>query len=153
MSGPAFGFSVGDFIACASLVRDVIAALNDATGSKAEFRALIETLASLGQALNLSYAVCMQWNASDSGLRCDDRIVALVKEITDTRERCIELIKTFLAKVQPFHDSFVAGRGGRVRQSWRKISWLFKKDDAKALNEKIQNNVQILQVLTNALLQ
>ena len=45
------GFSVGDFVTCAILVKDLIKALQDTTGSSAEYQGLIKELFNLERAL------------------------------------------------------------------------------------------------------
>lgn len=50
----SFGFSVGDFVACITLIKDVTQALNSSTGSVSEVTALSEMLDSLKQAIVLS---------------------------------------------------------------------------------------------------
>jgi hypothetical protein len=51
MSGPAFGFSAGDFIAAVTLIVDVTKALKDAGGASEEYRSLVQELGLLGRIL------------------------------------------------------------------------------------------------------
>jgi hypothetical protein len=81
-----FGFPVGDFFACASLIHNVIGALKDSTVSKANFQALFQTLVSLNQALTISYAVSIQWEAV--GLPTKHRELLWIKRIN----KAIDLI-------------------------------------------------------------
>ncbi|KAL1966057.1 hypothetical protein VTN77DRAFT_4805 [Rasamsonia byssochlamydoides] len=48
---PAFGFSVGDFIAGIKLVKDLIDALNETAGAKPAYRRLVSELINLERAL------------------------------------------------------------------------------------------------------
>ena len=51
MASPAFGFSVGDFVAGIKLVKDLILALNDGAGARPSYRRLIAELLHLDDAL------------------------------------------------------------------------------------------------------
>ena len=48
----SFGFSVGDFIAVGSLIKDISSCLQDAGGSKTEYQELLRELECLQQALH-----------------------------------------------------------------------------------------------------
>lgn len=153
MPVPPFGFSIGDFVACASLIGDIIRALKDSTGSKAEFQALSQTLLSLNQALTISYVACFQWEAADIPARHRKYYATVIEGIGKERERCIKLMQDFLGKAQPYTDAFVEERGNRIKRNWRKVTWLFQKDDVKNLRDELQLHLQALQQFANALFQ
>jgi len=153
MPVPAFGFSVGDFVACASLIRDIVGALNDSTGSKSEFQALSQTLLSLNQALTVSHVVYFQWDAAELKPEYRGNATAIVKGMSEVRQKCQDLMQNFLNKAQRYTDAFIEERGNRVTRNWRKITYLFVKDDVKNLREELHIHLQTLQEFTNALFQ
>jgi hypothetical protein len=153
MPVPPFGFSVGDFVACASLIGDSIRALKDSTGSKAEFQALSQTLLSLNQALTISYVACLQWEAAEISARHKKYYATVLEGMGKEREECIKLLQDFLERAQPYTDAFVEGRGNQITRNLKKVTWLFKKDDVKNLRDELQLHLQALQQFTNTLFQ
>lgn len=150
MPVPPFGFSVGDFVACASLIGDIIRALNDSTGSKSEYRALSETLQSLNQALTVSQVVYLQWDIAVIHPQYRNNTSALLKGMGEVRQKCLDLMQKFINKAQPYADAFIEERGNRLTRDWRKVTWLFKKGDVKTLREELNIHLQALQEFTNA---
>jgi predicted molibdopterin-dependent oxidoreductase YjgC len=153
MPVPPFGFSVGDFVSCASLIGDIIRALNDCKGSKPEYQALSETLQSLSQALTVSHVVYLQWDTAVLHPQYRDNASALLEGMGKVRQKCLDLMQKFLDKAQPYTDAFLRERGSRVTRDWRKVTWLFQKGDVKALREELNTHLQTLQEFTNAFFQ
>ena len=151
MPVPPFGFSVGDFVTCASLIFNVIQALKDSTGSKAEFQALSQTLLSLHQALSISCVVC-QWEATEIPPRYKKHYASVIEGMGEARRKCIKLLQDFLDKVQPYTDAFVEGKGNRITRRW-KVTWLSKNDEVKKFRAELQLHLQALQQFTNTLFQ
>jgi hypothetical protein len=153
MPVPPFGFSVGDFVACASLIGDIIRALKDSTGSKAEFQALSQTLLSLNQALTISYIACFQWEAAEIPAKHKAYYETVVQGIGEVRGKCVRLLQNYLDEVQPYTDAFVEDRGNRITRNYKKLTWISKKDEVKTLRDELRLHLQTLQQFTNALFQ
>ena len=153
MPAPPFGFSVGDFVACASLIGDIVRALNNVKGSTSEYRALSETLQSLNQALTISHIVYLQWDTAVIHPQYRNNASALLKGMGDVRQKCLDLMQIFLNKVRHYDDAFVEERGSRAARDWRKVTWLSKRGDVKTLREELNLHLQTLQEFTNAFLQ
>ena len=61
----SFGFGVGDLIACSKLIKSVVNGLNDATGSAAEVKSIMEVLTSLDRANFLTEAIWEQFKTQN----------------------------------------------------------------------------------------
>ena len=124
MAGPAFGFSLGDFIAGITLVKDLISALQDGAGAKLQYRRLITELVNLERALTeVRY------------LKISDSQLSQKIALEQTASQCQETIEDFLKQ----NAKFSATLGIQSRASkwnWRanlhKIQWALCKDDAVA---------------------
>ena len=119
---PAFGFSVGDFIACISLVRSLHSALNDGAGAKLQYRRLITELINLERALTeVRY---LQVEESQASQKIALEQVAL---------QCQESIEDFLKRNAKFKPTLGA-QTTSSKWSWRvnlhKIQWALCQDDA-----------------------
>jgi hypothetical protein len=153
MPVPPFGFSVGDFVAGASLIADIVRSLNDVKGSRSEYRALSETLQSLNQALTVSHIVYLQWDTVVTHPQYGNNASTLLKGMGEARRKCLDLMQTFLNKTGHYDDAFIQERGNRASRGFKKVTWLFKKGDVKALREELNIQLQILQEFTNAFFQ
>jgi hypothetical protein len=153
MPVPPFGFSVGDFVAGASLIADIVRSLNDVKGSKSEYRALSETLQSLNQALTVSHIVYLQWDTVVIHPQYENNASTLLKGMGEARQKCLDLMQSFLYKTGHYDDAFIQDRGNRASRDFKKVTWLFKKGDVKALREELNIQLQILQEFTNAFFQ
>lgn len=88
----SFGFSVGDFVACILLIKNVAQALDSSSGSTAEVKAVVERLDSLQLAIISSEVVYQQCSGVGAGFEdvtktmvCHFRTLCL----TDTRSSTI----------------------------------------------------------------
>jgi hypothetical protein len=59
----AFGFSIDDFVTCLTLVKNLVEAVKDSTGSVSELKSLLQTLQALNEAVTNSQIVHLQWEA------------------------------------------------------------------------------------------
>jgi hypothetical protein len=148
-----FGFSVGDFFAGASLIKDIVQALDDVKGSKPEYRALSETLQSLNQALTVSHIVCLQWDTVVINPQYENNTSTLLKGMGEARQKCLDLMQSFLYKTGHYDDAFIQERGNRASRNFKKVTWLSKKGEVKVLREELSIQLQVLQELTNAFFQ
>jgi hypothetical protein len=46
-----FGFSIGDFVACLTLAKNLVEAVKDSKGSVFDFKSLLQTLQALNEAV------------------------------------------------------------------------------------------------------
>jgi quinol monooxygenase YgiN len=140
---------VGDFLTIAMLATRAAKALNDAHGSKAEFTSLLKTLNTLAQAMLQAEALCMGCQAArpSNDPNSIKMIDAIADEIIKERKACEDLITQFLKDFSAYADAFVeSGRAGVVRQTYRKLTWLGRKDEAAALESRITTHMQALQL-------
>ena len=117
---PTFGFSVGDFFAGISLIRELIKALEDGAGASSDYRGLISELYGLERALLEVKAV-----------RVDSTQQTEVAAIKQVATQCQETITDFLKSLEKYQPSLRAhGSGSSWRDGLRKMQWaLFKKED------------------------
>ncbi|CZR68719.1 uncharacterized protein PAC_18618 [Phialocephala subalpina] len=124
MSGPAFGFSVGDFISAISLIKTLISALNDSAGSKPQYQRLIEAL------FNLERALTEVKNLKVTASQGSQKIA-----LEQVASQCQQSIERFLEDNAKFKDTLGLA-ASKSKWSWRtnlhKIQWALCKDEAIA---------------------
>lgn len=146
MAAPTFGFSVGDFIAGISLVRKLIRALNDSTGSCASYRQLISELLDLDEALT-----------GVSKLRLDPTQTAQKIALDHVASKCELSITAFLSQNTKFEGSLGFASGKPIpSQKWQaslhKIQWALCKDSAiQALRTEIRAHTTTLNLLLSTI--
>jgi hypothetical protein len=148
-----FGFSVGDFVTCLQLIREVVQALNDAKGSASEYQSLFQTLVSLNQSLAASELIYLQWNTQAATPVYKKHATAMINGILFERQKCKQLMENFLKSSQPYTDAFIKERGKAVVRNWRKVTWLFQKEEVNKLERELQRHLQALRIYTDALFQ
>ncbi|KAI9810302.1 MAG: hypothetical protein M1827_006352 [Pycnora praestabilis] len=132
-----FGFSVGDFIAGIDLIRELIAALNESTGSASEYQAVIHELRSL-QSLFKHL----------ESLRLKDDLKAQGQAVGEEVRACERTIKLFLGRVAGY-DPFLRKDGSGVK--WRdglwKLKWCrLRREDVERVQMLVQGHVAALQL-------
>lgn len=124
MSGPAFGFSVGDFISAISLIKTLIGALHDSAGSKPQYQRLIEALFNLERALT-----------EVKSLRVVDSYASQKVALEQVASQCQSSIERFLEENAKFKDT-LGLTAGKSKWNWKtnmhKIQWAVCKDEAIA---------------------
>lgn len=131
MSGPGFGFSVGDFIAGIKLAKDLVQALSNGTGAQPAYRHLIAELNNLVRILNDIRSIQLVTAASDNSQ------TAVLEE---TASQCQRTIEAFLQKNAKFQSSLGDKRTtSRLRANLHKIEWAVGRK-----NEVDQLRVEIL---------
>jgi hypothetical protein len=149
----SFGFSVGDFVTCLNLIREVAQALNGSRGSASEYKSLFQTLVSLNQTLAASELIYLQWDTQVAGPAYKKNASAMINGILFERQKCKELLESFLKTSQPYTDAFIWERGKAVVRNWRKVTWLFQREEVKKLERELQRHLQALRIYTDALFQ
>ncbi|KFY81771.1 hypothetical protein V500_11108 [Pseudogymnoascus sp. VKM F-4518 (FW-2643)] len=139
---------VGDFITIAMVAARAAKALNDAQGSKAEFTSLLKTLNSLAQAMLQAEALCMGCQSArpSNDPASIKMLESIAAEIIKERKDCEDLITQFLNDFAAYSDAFVEQTSGIVRKTYRKLTWLGRKEEAAALEKRITTHMQALQL-------
>jgi hypothetical protein len=120
MPTPAFGFSVGDFVAGIKLVKDLIDSLDEAVGARPIYRRLTAELRSLERAL--TEVKNLQVHASQA---CQK--VALEQAAS----QCQDCIETFLRANTKFQATLgVQSTASRWRANLHKFQWAVCKQNA-----------------------
>lgn len=149
----SFGFSAGDFVTCLVLIKNVAQALNDSTGSVADFKALMRTLKSLEHGLVTSEVVYQQWEKLDIAPAFKRNTVAMTNGIHFERQQCKEILESFITSLKPYTDAFVKGRGMALVRQLKKVTWTFRKDDVGKLDRDLEGHLKTLRMYTEALFQ
>lgn len=115
----SFGFSVGDFIAAANLIKDIISALN--TSSTSEYRELKLELYGLQRALD-----------EIEHLKCDGIDEAALNAVKVAALMCQHPLNEFASKLKKFEtlgeDPATSGRS-RVKLYTLKLRWGFTMEE------------------------
>jgi hypothetical protein len=120
MVTPAFGFSVGDFVAGIKLVKDLLDSLDEAAGAGPAYRQLTAELRSLERAL--TEVKNLPTHHSQTPQK-----VALEQAAT----QCQDCIETFLRENTNFHNTLGAlATASKWRTNLRKFQWAVCKPDA-----------------------
>ncbi|KAH7310287.1 hypothetical protein BKA65DRAFT_601200 [Rhexocercosporidium sp. MPI-PUGE-AT-0058] len=142
----SFGFSAGDFIASIGLIKNVIEALKDARGSVAEVEALLSTLKSLQQAVLASEFVNWQCGLVEMDDGASLVAKAVKSSIEKQRRYCDEILDGFIKSLKPCDEAFRKPGGSSLVQQARKITWLFRKDDALQTDRNLARHLVALEM-------
>lgn len=129
MATPGFGFSVGDVLAGLHVVRKLVKALNDTTGSRDAYQKLISELSNLDEALT---------GAKD--LRISPTQAAQKLALEQLAQQCQDSIKQFLDANTKFKKSLGVSSSSRKswQSIWRKVQWaLCKEKEIEELRSRI----------------
>jgi len=149
----SFGFSVGDFITCLSLVRQITQALRDSTGSVADYKSFLQTLNSLNQTFTTSELIYLQWQNDVGDPRYSSNAQAMVNGMLFERQQCKILMDRFLKASEPYSDAFLKRRENTVVRGWRKVTWLYQKEEISKLERDLQGHMRAMQIYADALFQ
>lgn len=130
------GFSFGDIVSGIDLIKDLIRALEDSTGSSAEYRQLVSELRYLKKALK-----------DISKLDLDASLEADKSALMQAGFLCEELIDSFVKKNAKYNNAFTAnGDISKWRTNWRKLKWAVdKKAEVDKFRAAIMGHTQTLQ--------
>jgi hypothetical protein len=132
-----FGFSIGDFIAGIDLVVTSINAIEDGSGSAAEYRAVITTLSGVKSAL-------MDLNK----LKIEDAAERHALEIL--ARQCGETMFAFLTKISKYNSSLRYPSSRKWKDAIRKVQWaLYSSDDVRRFQTQLQSDLLTLQIMLN----
>jgi len=131
-----FGVSVGDFISGIQLIHTIIDALEDSTGSSAEYQGIIRELKSLETALNCVKDLDIEEEAQEIALR-------------EAAAQCGKTIQEFLQKIRKYQPSLQAGGSSKKwKDNLRKIQWsLYSKEDIRRFQAQLQGHTASIQIL------
>jgi hypothetical protein len=133
-----FGFSVGDFVSCISLVRKLIKALQDSGGSSREYLELIAELRSLETTF-------IQMKTQYDEIQLPEQRIALDQAV----QACQESIDDFLKTISTYHQHLnTHGTKSTAKDVLRKIQWhLTKATELVNFRSRISVHVQSIQTL------
>ena len=149
----AFGFSIDDFVTCLTLVKNLVEAVKDSTGSVSELKSLLQTLQALNEAVINSQIVHLQWEALIVNPTFRKNSLAMINGMEFARQQSKKLLEEFIESLQPYTDAFIKSDGKIVFRNWRKIKWQFQKDETGKLEQDLNRNLEALRIYTDALFQ
>lgn len=135
--------SVGDILAVAGLVKDLITTLNDSRGSAAEYRQIVQSLQNLHMLL---------LNLDDLAKLCNDRGNSVAESFTARlqAEQCRQYVASFSDKIKKYNHSL---REGGSRNAFRDAYWkLHYRITHKECVEEFRHEVQLQIGLITALI-
>lgn len=138
MPTPAFGFSVGDFVAGVKLVKDLLDSLDEATGAGLLYRRLITELRNLERALT-----------EVKNLRVHASQACQKIALEQAASQCQDCIEAFLLKNTKFQATLgVQPTGFKWRTNLHKVQWAVCKQDAvEKFRAEIQGHVLTINTL------
>lgn len=141
----SFGFSVGDFIAVSGLIWTLVDALDSDTGSRAQYLRLSDELKSLHSAFLAVEGVVQK-------LQRDKKTHAsTINAITYEIGCCRKLIDDFNVDTKKHRESLrQGGSGKKVKDTLRKISYIFKKEDVVMLKGSLRGKVEVINLWLQA---
>ena len=129
----SFGYSVGDFIAVAGLIHNVVLCLRDAGGASAVYRELCADLEGLGTTLHRIQSLEQKGPA--------------VRGLWEACGQCSDRIREFLGTIDKYQSTLKHGTpGGWVHEAkrfWHKIDWgIIKEDQVRTFRASLATPLQ-----------
>lgn len=151
----SFSFSVGDFVACLSLIKDISDALNNSTGSEADFKALFATLKSLENAFKICQLVYQQCEEPHVEAEVQIQAGKIRQALLDEHQRCRNILEAFIGSLSSYTATFVDDRSKATAlvRHMRKITWSSRKADVANLERNLKGHLDSLQMYAAALCQ
>ncbi|PVH89250.1 hypothetical protein DL98DRAFT_647802 [Cadophora sp. DSE1049] len=123
--------SVGDIISICLIVKDLVAALDDSRGSKAEYREVVRELYILDRAL-------LEVDILSRTCERTPELVALCKTARQTAQNCRQCIETFTKKIKKYGTSLGEGSSRNIlRDTVMKIRWVSQKEDLEKFRAEV----------------
>ena len=120
----SFGFSVGDFLTAASLIKQTISALREAGGSNCQYRRLTLELYALGRTLQ-----------EVDHLEPVHDLEATVEAIKATALSCQLPLREFLESIKKYDESLALGRtAGIMKDVLYRVKWITSKKQEAAMH-------------------
>ncbi|KAF8539843.1 hypothetical protein BDD12DRAFT_805018 [Trichophaea hybrida] len=117
----SFGYSVSDFLGVVMLNINLIKALNESCGVSVELRCLFETLASLGQVINIAVQTAEKWELAHPNSDNKATFNALIED----QRICQRLLENFIKDSKKYTKQILQQQGplqrNRVKREWAKI--------------------------------
>jgi len=126
----SFGFSVGDFLACAKLIADLTRVLSASKGASMEYQQLIldlqvveTTLVQIDQ-----MRIASQLNTS------------ALNALSWITQSTASSISDFILRTKKYQESLSAkGSGNKVKDLWKKLGWsMYKPAEIRSLQQRLQ---------------
>jgi hypothetical protein len=135
----SFGFSVGDFIAVANLIKNISTCLQDAGGAKAEYQGLLRELQCLQQALQ----------HLDKLPNCGSSSSANLDSIKYAALSCRRPLEQFLGKIRKYDRSLgVWGKDGVIKSTADKLRWGFgQKEEIRKLQSYLNIHIGAINIM------
>ncbi|KAH8770663.1 hypothetical protein F5882DRAFT_180455 [Hyaloscypha sp. PMI_1271] len=151
----SFSFSVGDFVACLTLIKDISDALNNSTGSEADFKALFATLKSLENAFKICQLVYQQCEEPYVQPEVQMQARTIRQALLDEHQRCRNILEAFVASLGSYTAAFVddGSKAMALARHMRKITWPSRKADVANLERNLRGHLNSLQMYAAALFQ
>jgi hypothetical protein len=131
----SFGFSVGEFIAAASLIPNIVSCLQNSGGSASEYQELMDELHGLRSVLS-----------KISHLESTAQQTEEIEGVKIAALNCIPLLENFRQIVEPYSKSLERGKTrGWVMDAKRKVQWEL------TMETEVQNFRMCLNTRTNTL--
>ena len=132
-----FSVSIGDAIACATLVKNVVRSLKSGAGSSLVYQELLAEF----QILDASFFVLERSKLDD--------IPEVRLTLCETVANCKRNIEQFLSKNQKFASHLrQGGSSSSLKDALRKVQWaLFREEDVKDIRLKIQLHLSTVDAL------
>lgn len=139
--------SVGDIIAVALLVKDLVEALDKSRGSQAEYRQLIQELRLLEDILRKVDHLCN--TSGTSGFNYET--VALHQTALQITDNSRKLIQTFTSKLTKYDKTLgttSTQKGNSIQSAFAKVRWqVEEKDDVARFRAEIAGQATSLTIL------
>lgn len=136
--------SVGDIIAIALIVKDLIEALEKSRGASAEYKALIRDLRLLEDILSKVEVLA---NTHETTFE----LAALYQTVRRTTEICRESIVAFKARLTKYEPTLGNDKANKVKSTLSKIRFhVGEKEDVAKFRAEIAGHVASLNVLISA---
>jgi hypothetical protein len=151
----SFSFSVGDFVACLTLIKDISDALDNSSGSEADFKALFATLKSLENAFKICQLVYQQCEEPHVQPEVQMQAGTIRQALLDEHQRCRNILEAFVASLSSYTAAFVDDRSKAMAlaRHMRKITWPSRKADVANLERNLRGHLNSLQMYAAALCQ
>lgn len=136
----SFGFSVGDFVAVAKLIKEISSCLQDGQGAKQDYQDLLRELECLEQALRRLDQL-QQSPASTSSVNLDSIKYAALS--------CRRPLEQFLGKIRKYDKSLgLWGKSGVIKTATDKLKWGFgQKEEVGKLQAYLNIHVGTINIL------
>ncbi|KAH6845904.1 hypothetical protein BKA58DRAFT_137473 [Alternaria rosae] len=135
--------AVGDIISVVLLVKDLVAALDEARGSKAEYQAAVRELWTLDRTLlEIDLLTRQHGDGATPELR------SLCETAKQAVARCNDRVSAYKKRIQGYQRTFEVGKVNRVREIGRAIGWRTgEKEALEQFRAEIAGTTSSLQML------